>query len=157
MLRFSGKTAAATLLAAATALTLTACSGSSSHPAATSTSAPTATSSSPSSAATSTSTATATATTSTSTATSAPAGASQITISNFAFSPADLSVTPGQTVTVVNKDSTAHTLTATNGKAFDTGDIAPAATATFTAPMTAGTYSYICTIHQFMHGTLTVK
>ena len=146
MLRFSGKTAAATLLAAATALTLTACSGSSSHPAATSTSAPTATSSSPSSAATSTST-----------ATSAPAGASQIIISNFAFSPADLSVTPGQTVTVVNKDSTAHTLTATNGKAFDTGDIAPAATATFTAPMTAGTYSYICTIHQFMRGTLTVK
>ena len=148
MLRSPGKTAAATLLAAATALTLTACSGSSSHPAAAPTSAPSASSSSSGAGSGSSSG---------SGATSAPVGASQIVISNFAFSPADLSVAAGQTVTVVNNDSTTHTLTATTGKAFDTGDLAPGKTATFTAPTTPGTYSYICTIHQFMHGTLTVR
>lgn len=148
MLRFPGKTAAATLLAAATALTLTACSGSSSHPAPTPTSAPTVSSSSSGSGASSATT---------TSPTGAPVGASQIVISNFAFSPAALTVAAGQTVTVVNNDSTTHTLTATTGKAFDTGDLAPGKTATFTAPTTPGTYSYICTIHPFMHGTLTVK
>ena len=82
--------------------------------------------------------------------------ASQIVISNFAFSPKDLTVHPGQTVTVVNNDSTAHTLTAAPGKTFDTGTIEPGKSATFTAPATVGAYPYICTIHQFMHGTLTV-
>ncbi|MEY9855713.1 plastocyanin [Catenulispora sp. GAS73] len=143
MLRSPGKTAAATLLAAATALTLTACSSSTSHPATTPSSTPSASSSSSGSGATST--------------TGAPVGASQIVISNFAFSPTDLTVSAGQTVTVVNNDSTTHTLTATTGKAFDTGDLAPGKTATFTAPTTPGTYAYICTIHPFMHGTLTVK
>jgi plastocyanin len=87
----------------------------------------------------------------------AVAGAAQIVIDNFTFSPATLTVTPGEKVTVVNKDSTTHTVTATGNKAFDTGDIASGATTTFTAPSTAGSYPYICTIHQFMHGTLTVS
>ncbi|MBC3839967.1 hypothetical protein GXW82_06480 [Streptacidiphilus sp. 4-A2] len=85
------------------------------------------------------------------------AGAGRITIHNFAFSPAALTVKPGEKVTVVNQDSTTHTLTATGAKAFDTGDISPGATTSFTAPGTAGSYPYICTIHQFMHGTLTVS
>ncbi|MEV7026201.1 cupredoxin family copper-binding protein [Kitasatospora sp. NPDC093558] len=92
-----------------------------------------------------------------STATSAPSstGALQVTIKNFAFEPASLTVSPGQTVTVVNRDSTTHTVTASD-KSFDTGNIAPGATATFTAPQQAGAHPYICTIHPFMHGTLTV-
>ncbi|MHA6763681.1 cupredoxin domain-containing protein [Streptacidiphilus sp. PAMC 29251] len=90
---------------------------------------------------------------------SAPADASapQIMIDNFKFSPATLTVKPGQKVTVVNKDSTTHTVTATAGKAFDTGDIASGASGSFTAPSAPGSYPYDCTIHQFMHGTLTVK
>ncbi len=82
---------------------------------------------------------------------------SQIVIDDFKFSPASLTVSPGQKVTVMNKDSTTHTLTATSGKAFDTGDIASGASGSFTAPSTPGSYPYICTIHQFMHGTLVVK
>ncbi len=54
--------------------------------------------------------------------TSSVAG-SQIVISNFAYSPMNLTVAPGQTVRVVNHDSTAHTLTAGAGNAFDTGTI----------------------------------
>jgi plastocyanin len=90
-----------------------------------------------------------------------PAAADTIVIKNFAFEPSDLSVAPGATVTVTNEDATAHTVTATvtssGDKAFDTGDIAPGRTVTFTAPGTAGTYAYICEIHQYMQGTLTVR
>ncbi|KJS58088.1 hypothetical protein VM95_35615 [Streptomyces rubellomurinus] len=63
---------------------------------------------------------------------------------------------PGDTITVVNDDTTAHTLTASD-KSFDTGTIAPGKSATLTAPAKPGSYPYICTIHQFMHGTLTVS
>ncbi|MEU6970416.1 cupredoxin domain-containing protein [Kitasatospora aureofaciens] len=79
----------------------------------------------------------------------------QVTIKDFAFAPATLKAGPGRTVTVTNQDTTAHTLTAAD-KSFDTGTIAPGATATFTAPQQAGDHPYICTIHPFMHGTLTV-
>ncbi|GAA1943153.1 cupredoxin domain-containing protein [Kitasatospora viridis] len=85
---------------------------------------------------------------------SSSAGA-RITIKNFLFAPAALTVHPGDRVTVVNEDSTAHTATATD-KSFDTGDIAPGTSATFTAPAKPGSYPYICTIHQYMHATLTV-
>ena len=81
----------------------------------------------------------------------------EVVIDNFAFSPVSLTVNPGQVVTVANHDSTTHTLTATTGNAFNTGDIAPGATATFTAPTKPGSYPYICSIHQFMHGTLIVR
>ncbi|WP_081982913.1 cupredoxin domain-containing protein [Streptacidiphilus albus] len=81
----------------------------------------------------------------------------EIVIDNFAYSPVSLTVNPGQVVTVANHDSTTHTLTATTGNAFNTGDIAPGATATFTAPTKPGSYPYICSIHQFMHGTLIVR
>ncbi|WP_333771557.1 cupredoxin domain-containing protein [Streptomyces sp. IBSBF 2435] len=83
-------------------------------------------------------------------------GADRIGIKNFAFGPAALTVKPGAVVTVTNNDSTTHTVTATAAKAFDTGDIAPGATKTFTAPAKAGSYPYMCTIHPFMAGTLTV-
>ena len=88
---------------------------------------------------------------------STPATGTKIVIDNFTFSPDSLTVSPGQTVTVVNSDSTAHTLTATTGKAFDTGTISAGKSGTFTAPTAPGSYPYICTIHQFMHGTLIVK
>jgi plastocyanin len=90
-------------------------------------------------------------------ATSAPSsGGSSITISNFMFTPMSLSVSPGATVKVTNKDSATHTLTATGGQ-FDTGDITKDQTRTFKAPSKPGTYHYICSIHQFMTGTIIVK
>ena len=79
-----------------------------------------------------------------------------ITISNFMFSPMHASVAPGSTVSVTNKDSVTHTLTASGGR-FNTGDIGPGQTKTFTAPSKAGTYDYICNIHQYMMGTIVVR
>jgi plastocyanin len=86
------------------------------------------------------------------------ANGTTITIKNFAFSPSTLTVSPGAKVTVHNDDSATHTVTAVSphSGAFNTGDIAPGETATFTAPSAPGTYAYICIIHQFMHGTLVV-
>lgn len=81
----------------------------------------------------------------------------QITMKNFAFSPATLTVKAGEKVTVVNEDSAAHTLTASEGGAFDTGSIAGGKSGTFTAPSKAGTYAFICTFHPNMKGTLTVR
>jgi len=72
------------------------------------------------------------------------------------FSPMHAAVAPGSTVSVTNKDSVTHTLTATGGQ-FDTGDIDAGQTKTFTAPMKPGTYSYICNIHQYMMGTIVVR
>lgn len=86
-----------------------------------------------------------------------PAGQVKVSIKDFKFRPADLTVAPGAKITVTNNDTTTHTMTATKGKAFDTGDIAPGKSATFTAPSKAGGYPYDCTIHPFMTGTLTVK
>ncbi|GAA4604867.1 cupredoxin family copper-binding protein [Streptomyces violaceoruber] len=88
---------------------------------------------------------------------SSASGGTQVTIKDFTFEPASLTVSPGAKVTVVNKDSTTHTLTASKGGSFDTGDIAPSKSATFTAPSTAGDFPYACTIHPFMKGTLTVQ
>jgi plastocyanin len=83
-------------------------------------------------------------------------GAGSVSIANFKFSPASLTVTKGTKVTVTNKDSTAHTFTADNGKSFDTGDINPNASATVSVAQ-SGTFKYHCSIHPFMHGTLIVK
>jgi plastocyanin len=85
----------------------------------------------------------------------APTGDS-ITIKNFSFSPSVLTVSPGATVTVTNKDSVTHTLTSETG-AFNSGDVSPGATEHFTAPTKAGTYLYRCTIHQYMTATLHVS
>lgn len=86
-----------------------------------------------------------------------PAGGTKVSIKDFKFRPADPTVAPGTKVTVTNDDTTTHTMTAAKGKAFDTGDLAPGKSATFTAPSKAGAYPYDCTIHPFMTGTLTVK
>jgi plastocyanin len=80
----------------------------------------------------------------------------RITISNFMFHAMRVTVRPGATVSVTNKDSATHTLTATGGQ-FNTGDITHNQTKMFKAPMKPGTYSYICNIHQYMTGTIVVK
>jgi plastocyanin len=87
---------------------------------------------------------------------SAASSSVHITISNFMFDAMSVTVKPGATVTVTNKDSATHTLTATGGQ-FNTGDITQNQTKTFKAPMKPGTYNYICDIHQYMMGTIIVK
>lgn len=80
-----------------------------------------------------------------------------ITISNFAYSPTSVKVRPGATIRVTNKDKVGHTVTSDDGTSFDTGILAQDATGEFTAPMTAGTYSYHCTPHPDMKSELIVE
>lgn len=91
--------------------------------------------------------------------TSAPTstGEVRLTVKDFAFSPATLTVRPGEKITVVNQDSAAHTVTATEGEAFDTGSIPGGGSATLTAPSDTGRYAFDCTFHPSMKGTLIVR
>lgn len=79
-------------------------------------------------------------------ANSADAGRT-ITISNFEFAPEVLEVKVGDTITVDNKDSAEHTVTARD-KSFDTGRFA-SGTKTFTVTK-AGRFEYVCDVHPFM-------
>jgi len=78
-----------------------------------------------------------------------------VSIKNMAFSPASVNVTTGTTVTWVNNDAIAHTVTADNGS-FDSGNIAPGNSFTHTFS-SAGTVSYHCSIHPMMTGSVAVK
>jgi plastocyanin len=86
----------------------------------------------------------------------ATASGNQLGISGFKFRPGSLTVDPGGRITITNRDGTAHTVTADNGRSFDTGNIDPGAAATVTLSK-AGTYAFHCTIHPFMHGTFVVR
>jgi plastocyanin len=88
----------------------------------------------------------------TTTVSPAAAGAT-ITIHDFMFGDA-VTVKAGETVTVMNSDTTTHTLAA-DDNSFDTGNIFAGKSATFVAPK-AGTYKFHCNIHANMHGVLTV-
>ncbi|GGU69904.1 hypothetical protein GCM10010502_21580 [Kitasatospora aureofaciens] len=88
---------------------------------------------------------------------SAPVGANAVTIKNFAFAPATLTVKAGTKVTWSNTDPDAHTVTSKQGSggplqstALATND---AYSYTFTQP---GSYAYYCTIHPFMTATVVV-
>jgi plastocyanin len=79
-----------------------------------------------------------------------------ITIQNFAFHPSTITVKPGASVSVTNKDSVTHTLTSTSG-AFTTGNLPGGQTMHITVPTKPGTYTYRCSIHQYMTGTIVVS
>ena len=88
--------------------------------------------------------------------TSTPASnGNSVTIMNFAFSPATLTVKTGTKVTWTNNDSITHTVTADQG-AFDSGDLSPGNSFSFTFTK-AGTYSYHCNIHHNMMATIVVQ
>ncbi|MFI5778899.1 cupredoxin family copper-binding protein [Nocardia sp. NPDC051570] len=85
---------------------------------------------------------------------SAPVAGDAVSIENFAFAPATLSVRAGTAVTWTNKDEEPHTVADKNG-GFHSPGLGTGAVYTFTFTK-AGTYDYVCTIHPFMHGTVVV-
>jgi len=88
--------------------------------------------------------------------TSAKAAASgSVTIADFAFTPAQITINQGDTVTWTNNGPTPHSATAPDGS-FDTG-IFPAGQSRSHTFNDAGTFSYICTPHPNMHGTIVVQ
>jgi plastocyanin len=95
-----------------------------------------------------------------------------IMIENYAFSPAQLTITAGTTVTWINQDSVGHTVTEGSPdsptppaqRTFDSSNgtdganvltIAPGKSYSFTFT-TPGEYDYYCLPHSFMRGHITV-
>jgi plastocyanin len=83
-----------------------------------------------------------------------PVTAGAVTIQNFAFNPAALTVRVGTTVTWTNKDAEPHTVTSQDG-ALHSPPLQTGAVFTYTFD-TPGSYHYLCTIHPFMTATVTV-
>jgi len=78
-----------------------------------------------------------------------------VTIADFSFSPASLTVNQGDTVTWVNNGPTPHSATATGGS-FNTGILKVGQSASHTFAQ-AGTYSYYCQPHPYMKATIVVQ
>jgi plastocyanin len=79
----------------------------------------------------------------------------QVTIDNFTFTPAKLTVARGSQVTWTNRDDIPHTIVLTTigvrSKALDTDN-------SFTYQFDkAGTFAYVCGLHPQMHGQVVVK
>lgn len=81
---------------------------------------------------------------------------STVSIANFAFMPADITVKKGTTVTWTNNDTTPHTVTETDSQTGPkSGNLNNGDKYTFTFD-TTGTFHYKCAIHPDMLGTVTV-
>jgi plastocyanin len=85
-----------------------------------------------------------------------PVATDKVTMQNIAFTPANITVKKGATVTWTNQDAVEHTVTENDGK---NGPSAPPLSQgqsyTFTFNE-VGTFHYHCTIHSEMTGTVTV-
>ena len=79
----------------------------------------------------------------------------RVTIQSMQFQPASITILAGSKITWTNMDTDAHTVTSDDGTSFNSGNISPQGSYTFTATQT-GIYPYHCTIHPDMHGTLMV-
>jgi plastocyanin len=78
----------------------------------------------------------------------------KVTIDNFTFTPAELKLKVGDTVTWTNHDDIPHTVVSAGkfrSKAMDTDGTF---SFTFTA---AGDYKYFCSLHPHMTGTIKVE
>ena len=88
-------------------------------------------------------------------------GSSNPSASEF-FTPKEITVSAGTTVTWTNEDTTIHTVVEGSPQssgatpAFDSSIIAPSATWENTFD-TAGDFDYYCTLHPFMTGKVTVS
>lgn len=78
-----------------------------------------------------------------------------VSIVDFAFSPADLTISEGDMVTWTNNGNFTHTSTS-DGGVWNSGDLTNGQSFTFTFS-SAGTYPYHCFYHPSMTGTITVQ
>ena len=85
-----------------------------------------------------------------------PAGDASVQIVNFQFMPPSLTVKPGAKVTWTNGDTAVHSIKDTSPLATPVSqDLGKGDTFSITYER-AGSYSFICGIHQYMTGTVNV-
>ena len=86
----------------------------------------------------------------------AAAGTPEVVIENFQFVPQEIEVAEGTTVTWTNQDEVAHTVQDEGDLFPESEDLAQGQTFSFTYER-AGSFPYICGIHPYMKGTVTVS
>jgi plastocyanin len=79
-----------------------------------------------------------------------------VEIVDFAFSPRDVEVRAGETVTWRNEDPYAHWVVSTQPDVLDSGEMSQAQAYSRTFPQ-AGSYPYYCNIHNYMKATVIVR
>ncbi len=79
-----------------------------------------------------------------------------VSIAGFKFVPPDTEVTAGTEVVWTNDDTVAHTVQDEGELFAESPELATGDTFSFTYD-TPGTYPYICGIHPYMKGTVTVS
>jgi plastocyanin len=85
-----------------------------------------------------------------------PAGDGSVQIVNFVFTPPNLTVKPGAKVTWTNGDTAVHSIKDTSPLATPVSqDLGKDATFSITYEQ-PGSYAYVCGIHQYMTGSVTV-
>ena len=87
----------------------------------------------------------------------APAAGKTVTLRNIAFTPKNLTIARGSTVTFAWRDGdTAHNVVSQGTRRFEPIGIRETGSQsrTFTK---AGTYRYVCTLHPGMAGRITVR
>jgi hypothetical protein len=77
-----------------------------------------------------------------------------VTIADFRFAPGTTTVHAGDTITWANNGPSPHSATARDGS-FNTGVLQKGQSGSHTFSK-AGTFSYFCSVHPFMHGTVVV-
>ena len=85
----------------------------------------------------------------------APAATATVKIVNFMFQPMAVTIKAGGTVRWVQVDSVGHSVQSDTGAWPTSAVLMPGQTFSHTFPR-AGTYSYICGVHTYMHGTVKV-
>jgi plastocyanin len=90
--------------------------------------------------------------------TATPGGGTTITMKNFAFDPSSVTVKTGTMVTWVNQDAASHAIASDNSSsvAFSSDPLPTGASYNFTFA-TPGTFTYHCSIHPSMTGTIIVQ
>jgi plastocyanin len=81
-------------------------------------------------------------------------GEAKVSIANYAFDPASLTITTGTTVTWTNNDTIAHNVVGDDGS-WSSNSLANGDKYSFTFTK-AGTFSYHCGVHPSMKATITV-
>lgn len=82
-------------------------------------------------------------------------GTNEVWIRSMAFTPSTITVTTGTTVTWTNQDMVVHNVVSSPAL-FNSGSMANGATFSYKFS-TSGTYSYSCTLHPSMVGTVIVN
>ena len=80
-----------------------------------------------------------------------------LTVSNNSFNPTPDTVAAGQVTFTWSNASNSHNVTWLTGPAALPANSSTMTTGTYNATLTAGTWTYHCTIHSNMHGTIVVQ